>query len=963
MRVNLLFKLLTLSLFVLVLSQTKISFSQTTGSIGGTVFDAKDNTPLVGAIVKIEGTNLGAETDANGEFTILNLDVKTYSVIASYTGYQPQKKENIKVSVDQKVKLTFILAGSTTTTDTIEIVTKRNNGVEVDQSGRTINSQQIENQGIRGIQNIVAKTAGVVQDERGGALNIRGGRSTDNQIIIDGVSTNNPITGTSSAFVPNSLLQEISVLTGGFGAEYGNALSGVINVTTRGGTDKYTGSAEIISDIGVDKIFGTTSQGYNLYNVSFGGPLIPTKSLSKVINFYGGVERQFLNVRGPSWISDKLFPGGIIPNYHDKIWSFNGKLGINLTELKNSKVPINLRFGALVTQDYGNRFVNSYWKLNAFRMPLQKIDNNQFYGRISHNVSSKFFYELQGTYFKSKDETGDAFFMGSLFQYGDTNSVPGLNNRLVGGRGQGFTMSPAASTENIFASPNTVFNRYTLFDISYFGGKLDATWALQSKKYGDHEIKFGGEYRYNTLKKIDLFPASVADNPVDTTINGHIVTRQPDPQSLWFGRNVELNSYGYDIRDQYGRAIVSGEDVNPKHPIISDFYIRDKVDFQYFTMNLGLRMDYLNVNTDVLIDPTVLIDPQGNLLSANVYQKSKANITFSPRLGFSFPISDKTVFVANYGKFIQMPELDKLYINKLAFQYFFINSVQNVAQNSSLKPEKLTSYEVGIKQKVGENVDLGLTVYYKETRDQIGITRIAGSTTVPLGYAIYTNSDYSLSKGLDFYLSLRRMNRIAVDISYTLLYASGVGANADAKFSLANNPSGVLPIFAFPLDYDQRHTGSINVDYRFGSNDVPKGFMGSVLKNLGLNVLFSFNSGRPYTQRALPLNVFSDDGLASSNKNSVYRGWNLRTDLKLDKGFSIWKTNWDAYIYVQNLFNTELVNNVFGSTGLPGDNGYLLTPTGAAQNQNFKDNFNQRIKSIANWGTPRQIRFGLKMNF
>src|ERR1700674_3108838 len=110
MRVKLLFKLLTLSLFVLVLVHPKISYSQTTGSIGGTVFDAKDNSPLAGATVKIEGTNIGAQTDANGEFTILNLDVKTYNVIASYVGYKPEKKSDVKVSVDQKVKLVFELS-------------------------------------------------------------------------------------------------------------------------------------------------------------------------------------------------------------------------------------------------------------------------------------------------------------------------------------------------------------------------------------------------------------------------------------------------------------------------------------------------------------------------------------------------------------------------------------------------------------------------------------------------------------------------------------------------------------------------------------------------------------------------------------------------------------------------------------------------------------------------------------
>ncbi len=535
--------------------------------------------------------------------------------------------------------------------------------------------------------------------------------------------------------------------------------------------------------------------------------------------------------------------------------------------------------------------------------------------------------------------------------------VPGLAPSQHGS-GQGTTLATDPNTGNVFAAPYTVYNRYTKFDISYIGGKLDATWAINTKKYGDHELKFGGEYRYNTLKKIDFFPAATANNPKDSLGN-----LQTNPQNLWFGRDVLLNSYGYDVRDQYGNQIVSGDDINPKHPIIGAFYVRDKVDFQFFTANLGVRIDYLNVNTDVLKDPYVLIGSTGQLLSDDVYQKSKANINVSPRLGFSFPVTENTIFVANYGKFIQMPDLQYLYINKLAFKGYFQNSVQNIAENSDLVPEKLTSYEIGFKQKVSDVVDFGVTAYYRETKDEIGTNRINGSSTVPSAYAIYANTDFSSSKGLDFYFSLRRTNRVAVDVSYTLLYASGVGSDPNSKAIIATAGSS-FPKFQFPADYDQRHTGNINIDYRFGGdNDVPKGWLGQVLKYAGLNVLFKFNSGRPYTARLLPSSAFNDDGQPLTTHNQVYRGWNLDFDLKLDKGFNIWKTRWDAYIYVINLFNSELVESVYGSTGLPGDNGYLLTPTGSASPQVFKDNFNERIKNIGNWGSPRQIRFGLKMNF
>src|SRR5690606_33695563 len=174
----------------------------------------------------------------------------------------------------------------------------------------------------------------------------------------------------SSAFVSNGLLQEIAVYTGGFGAEYGNVLSGVINVTTKGGTNVYTGSLEAITDEFAGDWANTTSQGYNLYSLSFGGPLIPTKSLAKVINFYGGIEKQFQLVRNPSWISRELFDGGIIPNFTQKLMAYSGRLNINLTEIEGSNIPINLRGGFSYTDDHSRSFVQSYYKANSSRNPL-----------------------------------------------------------------------------------------------------------------------------------------------------------------------------------------------------------------------------------------------------------------------------------------------------------------------------------------------------------------------------------------------------------------------------------------------------------------------------------------------------------------------------------------------------------------------------------------------------------------
>lgn len=958
MRVYTQFKLAALILLITLAFLPNQIFSQTTGSIGGTVTDAKDNTPLVGAIVKIEGTQRGAETDANGEYVILNIDVGNYTVIASYVGYTASKQTNVKVSVDLRTKVNFSLSSGAVVIDTLEIVAQRK-GIDVEQSGRQVTEEQIQNTGIRGIQNIAAQTSGVIQDETGQNINIRGSRTNENLIIVDGVATTNPINGTSTAYVSNSQLQEISVLTGGFGAEYGNALAGVINVTTKSGTSNYTGSAEVLSDVLAGNWINTSSQGYNLYSVTLGGPIIPTKGLSKVINFFGGVERQFLQVERPSWIADKLYENGQLPNLPLRQWAYNGRLTIDLQQIKGSKVPVQLKGGFNITDKYNRTFFDRYLKYDSERWRYNKYKDYQYYGRLVHTISSNFFYELQGNYYKTYREFADPVFQDNLYAYGDTTQ--NKPNPVIGLRTPGALL-PYGET-GIFYQYSQPYYYYYRTDISYIGGKLDATLALLTKKFGNHELKFGGEFRYHTLKKEQVFAPSLATYNYDTT-SGRNASLQ---RSIWYsGTQGRLKGYGYDIVDQFGNQIMYGEDANPKHPMIGAFYLRDKVDFPDFSFNGGFRVDYLDVNSEVLKNLADVTGPDGVLLSDDDYEKSKPTISVSPRLGFSFPVTDKTVFVAQYGKFIQMPPLDYLYLNRVAFAEFFKASVQDVAENPSLKPEKLTSYEVGIKQTVGDYLNMGLTAYYKETLDQIGIYRVLGSEKVPKGYTVYMNSDFGVSRGLDFYLSLRRYHRFAVDIAYTLLYASGTGSDPNQKLTLVNSGEG-YPQFTFPLDYDQRHTGSVNLDYRFGGDeDVPKGWFGQVVKNLGINVLFSFNSGRPYTSRTLPTQAFSpSSGSPTSAKNGVYWPWNYNIDLKLDKTVKLWKTNWNFYIWVTNLLNSELINNVYDGTGRPGDDGFLNTEQGsnAAAVPGYVEDYMLRIQNPGNWGPPRQVRFGVRLSF
>ncbi|MGH2574774.1 MAG: TonB-dependent receptor plug domain-containing protein, partial [Ignavibacteria bacterium] len=472
--------------------------------------------------------------------------------------------------------------------------------------------------------------------------------------------------------------------------------------------------------------------------------------------------------------------------------------------------------------------------------------------------------------------------------YGDTNVIPGIP-------AQGFTISNSRNY-GVFRDPGDVSGFAAKRKTESYSANLNFTHQILTKKYGNHEIKFGGEYKQFKVRFFDVFPVGYAliNNPNKFADSSSFRVSYPVVTEGDANSNF-LAAYGYDpfgneIEEDY---IVNGLDVTegPKKPRIGAVYLLDKMEFEYFNTNIGLRLDYLDPNDIVPIDYRNLKGSDG-VFDINDYQKVKKTFIVSPRLGFSFPITDRTVFHAQYGKFIQLPALQDLYTNKRVLRDLADGGVSyfTVFNNPLLQPEKTTAYELGIKHTVGDYLTLGLTAYYKETSDLIQAKNIKAYDNT-YSFAIYDNGDFGIIRGLDFSLDLRRFQRLRATISYSLAFASGTGSDLNTLGTVAYN--GLEPPkIPSPLNFDQRHTGVMELDYRFGSEDVPKGFWGGVLSRLGINLLFSFNSGRPYTpvdKNADPLGVVAFTGGNSpiAPVNSAYSPWNFRLDVKLDKSVKL----------------------------------------------------------------------------
>lgn len=377
-----------------------------------------------------------------------------------------------------------------------------------------------------------------------------------------------------------------------------------------------------------------------------------------------------------------------------------------------------------------------------------------------------------------------------------------------------------------------------------------------------------------------------------------------------------------------------------------------------------------------------------NPFSASAFKDYKPQINVMPRVAFSFPISDVANFFAHYDVLTQRPSDDLMRFDPK--DYYFINSQsQPVIANSNLRPEKTIDYEIGYQQILNKkkNASLKITAFYRELRDQISIVSLTNA--YPKTYITYQNKDFGTVKGITAEFDLRRSGGISVTANYMLQFADGSGSNANSGVNLASSGQPNLRI-TLPLDYDQRHTITLNFDYRFGKGKDYKGPQVNrkkkgeeqtiqILQDVGANLIFRVGSGTPYTRNIAPYPVGGRSQIAGT-VNGSSKPWQFRTDLRIDKNIELtWgkkdsenkkSANLNIYLQVLNLLNTKNIMNVYGYTGNADDDGYLPSSIGQqnvslnpATTAAFTDQYSIYLNNPGNFSRPRTIRIGVMLDF
>lgn len=1031
-------KLFAIVLLVLA-SVTVLVYSGTTGKITGQISDATTGEPLISANVVIRGTTMGAATDFEGNYVILNVPPGVYTLSISSVGYQPVQYSNVQVNIDLtttidvKLQPTVINIGEQIITAERSLVIK-----DMTSSLATMTADQIRTLPVQAVQQVLRLNAGIIED--GGRLSIRGGRTGEVAYWVDGISATDLYDGRVGVAVENSAVQELQVISGTFNAEYGQAMSGIVNIITKEGGEKYTGQIKLyagdyvsnraeynlykklvteedrsrplqsgtgyltkIVSSEVDKPLADFNPIYN-GEFSLSGPLpLIGSSITFFANgryfydegyYYGRNWFRPTGVRGDS-SRVALNPNENMTLLGKLTFQATGtmKLGYNVYWNSNKRErnyfrtnSVDYQFNVTGSANFNQFNVHDY-KYNPYGIPQFRGEGLTHTVTLNHVLSPSTFYELRASRYTSKSKqfvfenptqkvrylvrvepnpSANPPVAEEIFDPTTTAGKQRLQEIISDTRGitwsyivdpngpDGYT-DPQTTSAQATASfvTNGMDRTRTERSSAYWVGKFDMTSQINKT----HQLKFGSEVRLHELE--------LHSYQLEARRENNVIVRPYEPA---------IPEVGSIYRHDYYRE-----------PREASLYIQDKIEFNDIILNVGLRYDYFDANANIPTDPT---DPNiygrgpdaGPFKEINKYKDLNGNgiiddservitneytpserrkfmqkkvdpkTALSPRLGISFPITDRGVIHFSYGHFFQIPEFQYLYANP----DFKVSSGSGTSLfgNPDLKPQKTVQYEIGLQQQLTDMIGVDVTLFYRDIRDWVGTSRRIQTAKDDVSYSQFVNKDYENVRGVTLKLEKRYSNNFSFRADYTFQVAEGTYSNpTDEWNAVLAQRAPVLQLL--PVNWDQRHT--VNAQFVYN------------LFDWSFSVIGRYWAGRPYTP------AFSQDdplfvagvSISRFQTNSERRSDQKSIDLTVNKSFKLFSDfTLEVFVNVYNVLDQKDATAVYADTGSPD---YTTNNT---QNPNKVPYDPNRVTTVEDfvlqpsWYTaPRQIQAGITLGF
>ena len=380
--------------------------------------------------------------------------------------------------------------------------------------------------------------------------------------------------------------------------------------------------------------------------------------------------------------------------------------------------------------------------------------------------------------------------------------------------------------------------------------------------------------------------------------------------NLRMGLNIDRLKFSYaDIRYPYYRYDGPADegpwsdrgifrDFYTRRPIMGAFYIRDKIEYGAMIANIGFRYDFFVQSADI----RGMKSEDTPTETAPVDTRAK----ISPRIGISYPITDKAKVYFNYGHFYQLPELQWMYMMKTQ------GSGIKQYGNYNLTYMKQIQYSLGIDYVVAANYKLTVSGFYKDIFGQLNTDLLKIG---PATFEYWSNMDYGRARGLEMELDKRYGGYISGYVNYQYAFAFGKSSSEASNYYNRAVEGGDIPIKEFPLDWDVRHQITSNLDLRIPEGEHPKLFGFKLPDAWSMNMIWRYGSGYAFTPAGSYPGLV---GLSKTDKpetNSKRMPASSNVDFRLNKDFKIWKFSYSIQAWINNVFDSKSVATVYSETG------------------------------------------------
>ncbi len=924
-----------------------LSFSQTSGKISGKITNKENQDPLTGANIIIVQTQAGTSADGEGYFNLINVSPGKYSIRIMMIGYESITIEDVVVSVNRTTSLDIEMNQSVIEGQEVVIyASKFSRKKDQTSTVKNISSEEIEILPVEDLGAVVNMQAGIV------AGHFRGGRSDEVNYMIDGIAVNDAFGGVSAvSSIEVESVKDLEIITGTFNAEYGNAMSGVVNAVTKDGSNDFEGSINTGYSTyitrnnrnGEEVFIGLDPYGINSnydFKFNLSGPILKDKlyffsnfRTQDVNGHLNGIRRfevwnlsDFYDQDSSNWFSENSGDGSYIPMNTGEYTSLLGKLTFDFGNIKFAYLfNLNLSSSKGYSHVYkynpdGRAYQNSVTSLNMFQLN-HLLNDKMFYDikySITNNDYGSYVFDDYDSYSIVEE---DGIYQGVYHLEGDT-IYDYVNDKYLRASGPGFFTG---------GQDKGHLNRITYTNIL----KSDFNWQItnaHSLKFGFSYTQYGIENIYQTIRNAYAGTSMESDyyRPVafpDSTIYSDIYSVGPKERSFYIQDKYEKDeiviNYGlrYDIFDAN-----TTYPSQRRNPINASTYFLKSFD----------GTDSLDSNGELVVDVSRMSLPiQSNLASQ-----------LSPRFGFAYQLGNVAVLHFSYGHFLQMPPMYSIYSNHSSIigpsDYSTTVGNANLASDSlGLNAQRTVSYEVGLWQELGKNTSFEVNLYYRDIYDLLSLATV--STYNQIEYGIYTNKDYGNVRGLELKLDYG-IKSFFIQTNYTYQFTRGNADNPSQTFN--RQGASIDEVIRFiPMSWDQRHTFNLSVGYN--------------TENYGISATGFYNSGTPYT--------FSPQGesnlaLLNLYPNNDYKPSNYHADLSgfinLPTIFGI-RSRIDLLIYnLTDRYNEYGVNSETGRAYTA-----VVNETELLSHRSNFNSYDDRYKDPSMFSAPRQIKLGLTILF